>query len=220
MSSSFDDASYSDLTLICRGKRYSAHRAIVCPQSPVIAKKCQFQDTAQGPSYESCGAEPRYCFDFLDDDPQIVDCLIQYFYRQNYQKNYSKSATDGAELGNDANTVSTSSERDDIDDFYPLSHARVYALAEMYDIPALKELALEKFSGSIQHNSELERFLEGVEEAYTSTVREDTGLRHVITRYFYTHSGLLNEEQVKDTLQRIDSLSYDLLMYWHKYQAT
>ncbi|KAI3571340.1 hypothetical protein IWW34DRAFT_292661 [Fusarium oxysporum f. sp. albedinis] len=31
------------------------------------------------------GATPKYCFDFMDDDPQSVDCLVQYLYRQDYQ---------------------------------------------------------------------------------------------------------------------------------------
>jgi hypothetical protein len=39
-------------------------------------------------------------------------------------------------------------DQNNIDDSYPIFHVRVYALAEFYNMPALKELALEKFQQS------------------------------------------------------------------------
>ena len=34
------DTKYSDLALICEGRSYSAHKAVVCSQSPVLAAAC------------------------------------------------------------------------------------------------------------------------------------------------------------------------------------
>jgi hypothetical protein len=31
---------YSDLTFVCKGKEFKAHKAIVCTQSPVLAAAC------------------------------------------------------------------------------------------------------------------------------------------------------------------------------------
>jgi hypothetical protein len=110
-------------------------------------------------------------------------------------------------------------EKSSIDDSYPIFHVRVYALAEFYDVPALKELALEKFNRVIQDNSQPDRFLEGVEEAYESTIQEDRRLRDAIVNFFYTHSDLVNEERVQEILQKTNSLTYDLLMHWNKNQV-
>ncbi|KAF5655031.1 polyketide synthase [Fusarium heterosporum] len=161
--SSFDDNGYADLTLISCAKQYSAHRVIVCLQSSVITRKLlsQFQSTKQDPSCDSCGASPGYYFDFLDDDPQAVDCLIQYFYRQDYRGSCYSPKVKDAESCDAGHEVSVSlSEQDDIDDSYPILHVRVYALAELYGILTLKRLALEKFNKTIQENVRIGRQLE------------------------------------------------------------
>jgi glycyl-tRNA synthetase beta subunit len=115
---------------------------------------------------------------------------------------------------------STVLEQSSIDDSYPIFHVRVYALAEFYDVPALKELALEKFNRVIQDNSQPDRFLDGVEEAYESTIQEDRRLRDAIVNFFYTHSDMVNGERVQEILQKIHSLTYDLFIYWHQNQGT
>jgi hypothetical protein len=99
-----------------RDKQYSAHRAIVCPQSPVIAGGCRFQDTSEGLACDSQGTSSKYHFNSLDDDPQAVDCLVQYLYRQDYQSNYRGLATKDARAGDVENKVSTSPEHDNVDD--------------------------------------------------------------------------------------------------------
>ncbi|KAH7234026.1 uncharacterized protein BKA55DRAFT_695553 [Fusarium redolens] len=216
---SLKDDSYADLTLISRTKQYSAHRVVVCSQSPVIIKKfqSQFQNTKQDPSCDACGATPRYCFDISQDDPQAVDCLVQYFYRQDYQSSSSNPAAEDTRSDEAEGAISSSVlKQSSIDDSYPIFHVRVYALAEFYNVPALKELALEKFNRVIQDNSELDRFLDGVEEAYESTIQEDRGLRDTIVNFFYKHSDLLKEERVQDIIQDTNSLAYDLLMHWEE----
>ncbi|KAF5989281.1 polyketide synthase [Fusarium bulbicola] len=96
----------------------------------------------------------------------------------------------------------------------------VYALAELYGILTLKRLALEKFNKTIQENVQTHRFLASVEEAYTSTVQEDRGLRDAITEFFYTHPDLLDEERVQHTLRRTENLSFDIVMYWRHDRKT
>jgi hypothetical protein len=203
--------------LASKEKNYPAHRAIVCPQSSVIEKKCQFQDATQGPSCESCGAAPEYRFDFLDDDPQSVDCLIQFLYRQDYQNTHISHEDDQKEEDNIAkNPEETELSDDYIDNCYPVVHVRMYALAEKYDISALKYLALGKFNNAMQQNPPPDRFLDSAEEAYTSTAPEDRGMRDVIIKHFHTHPELLDDERVHETLRRMHSLTYDLLIYFHK----
>jgi hypothetical protein len=157
----------------------------------------------------------------LQDDPQAVDCIIQYFYRQDYQSGYRDPATeDSVAEGMEGTTSPLPLDQNSIDDSYPIFHVRVYALAEFYNVPALKELALEKFNRVIQGNSHPDRFLDGVEEAYKSTIQEDRGLGDAIVNFFYAHQDLMNRERVQEILQKTNSLTYELLMHWNNNQAT
>ncbi|CAG2003818.1 unnamed protein product [Fusarium graminearum] len=193
-----------------REKDYPAHRAVVCPQSSVIEKKCQFQNATQGPSCERCGAAPEYRFDFLDDDPQSVDYLVQFLYHQDYQDINISHEDDQEEedsVAEDSEDIEISD--DYIDNCYPVVHVRMYALAEKYDISALKDLALGKFNKAIQQEPPPNRFLDNAEEAYTSTVPEDRGMRDTVVKHFHTHPDLLDDERIYETLHRMHSLMYD-----------
>ncbi|CAG7558095.1 unnamed protein product [Fusarium equiseti] len=219
---SFDNPSFSDLTLVCGDKSYNAHRAIVCPQSPVIARKLQsqFQSIKQDRSCDSCGVTSKYHYDLSQDDPQAVDCLIQYFYRQGYMRLARRYRPEGASTGKEESESSISSlEENDIDDSHPILHVKVYALAELYDVRGLKQLALDKFRGIIHHNSRPDRFLDGVEEAYASTISEDRGLRDVIINFFQAHPELVKLERVQRILKETHSLTYDLFMHSQDKQA-
>ncbi|KAF9760952.1 hypothetical protein IL306_004037 [Fusarium sp. DS 682] len=213
----FETGNYSDLSLISKEKNYPSHRAVVCPQSSVIAKKCQFQDATQGSSSKSCGAAPEYCFDFLDDEPDSVDCLIQYLYRQDYQNTHPGHENNQRDEDNNTENPEEIKLPDDhTDDSYPVFHVRMYALAEKYDISALKDLALSKFKIVIQQSPPLDQFLDSAEEAYTSTVPEDRGMRNTIVKHIHSYPELLDHENTHKTLGRTHSLTYDLLMYFHE----
>ncbi|KAH7184572.1 uncharacterized protein B0J16DRAFT_121046 [Fusarium flagelliforme] len=223
LESSFDNDSYADLNLICRDKSYTAHRVIVCPQSPVIARKLQsqFQSIKQDPSCDSCGGTSAYHYDLSQDDPQAVDCLIQFFYHQNYQKPPRRVTKEDAEPEDEGKgTLTSFLTQSTIGDCYPILHVKVYALAEFYDVPALKKLALEKFNNVIKHNLQPDRFLDSVEEAYASMMPEDRGLRGAIVNFFYAHPDLVKHERVQGMLKETNSLTYDLFMHWHGKQGT
>ncbi|RBR24109.1 uncharacterized protein FIESC28_03108 [Fusarium coffeatum] len=212
----FETGNYSDLILTSNGKDYPAHRAIVCSQSSVIHKKCEFQDTNQGSSCDTCGAALKYRFDFLDDNPQSVDCLIQYFYHRDYQSARDGHKGEQRDRTSNGNSEEIQDSDDYVDDSYPVFHVRMYALAEKYDVSALKNLAIDKFNQVVQPSVLSDEFLHGVEEAYVSTIPEDRGMRDAIVKHFHTHPKLLEGERTQETFRRIHSLPYDLLMFWHK----
>jgi hypothetical protein len=207
---------YSDLILTSNGKDYPAHHANVCSQSSVIHKKCQFPDANQGPLCDTCGAAPKYRFDFLDDNPQSVDCLIQYFYRRDYQIAHCGHEGEQRDRTSDENSEEIQDSDDYVDDSYPVFHVRIYALAERYDVSDLKSLALDKFNKVVQPGVLPDEFLHSVEEAYLSTIPEDRGMRDAIIKHFHTHPTLLDDERTQETFGRIHSLPFDLLMFWHK----
>jgi hypothetical protein len=57
------------------------HRVIVCLRSSVISKSCDFKDAcAIRDDSGVCRKVEPLAFNFLDDNPQSVDCVVQYFY--------------------------------------------------------------------------------------------------------------------------------------------
>ena len=91
-----------------------------------------------------------------------------------------------------------------------VAHARVYALAEKYGIEGLKTLAKQKFEvTAADHWCETE-FLESAEEAYTSTVESDRGLRDVVLQSFRQRPELASRPDVQKTVQYVPSLAFDL----------
>ncbi|KAH8912717.1 hypothetical protein BR93DRAFT_94631 [Coniochaeta sp. PMI_546] len=72
----FDSPAYSDLKIASLSREYEVHRAIVCPRSMFLSQKC-----------EEAGKQPSgvVFLNLGDDDPQVVDMVMQYLYRLDYQ---------------------------------------------------------------------------------------------------------------------------------------
>ncbi|KAI0425897.1 BTB/POZ protein [Xylaria sp. FL1042] len=207
----YANGEYSDLIITCYGKQYQVHKAIVCPRSDFFAAACRgdMKEARTG------------IIDLPDDDPQIIDAMVHYFYHLDY------------------NTPSTHAVKDD-DTIYPSTslfgkvaihqmethnvndkdtdivlHAKVYSLAEKYFINGLKKLALEKFKVAVKGKLVLDDFLEAAQEVYTSTPDSDRVLRNIVLKTLHANSrSWLKEEGVQDLLRQLHTLTYDLLMYF------
>ncbi|EXL42130.1 hypothetical protein FOCG_15478 [Fusarium oxysporum f. sp. radicis-lycopersici 26381] len=90
-------------------------------------------------------------------------------------------------------------------------HAKVYALGEKYGIQPLKALALRKFESEAQFHLHSDNFLQGIREAYTSTVETDRPLRDAVVAILRSNKDLLKKESVKEVLKQT-GLGFDLLM--------
>jgi hypothetical protein len=71
--------------------------------------------------------------------------------------------------------------------------------------------ALQKFEAEVEFHLQSKDFLLAIEEAYTSTVEEDRGLRDVIVRTVKKHKDLLKKPSVQ-SIVKSTQLGYDLLM--------
>jgi len=91
-----------------------------------------------------------------------------------------------------------------------LTHSRVYALAEKYDIPPLKDLALEKFEMGMACYYDSPEFPDAIEEVYCSTIDTDRGLRDVVLQAFRNHPQLATTQDVFNVIKKTPSLAFDL----------
>ncbi|CAI0645624.1 unnamed protein product [Colletotrichum noveboracense] len=188
---------YSDLRIFSLTKSYLVHRAIVCPRSGFLAAACRspFKEAADG------------AISLPDDEPLVVDMMIQYFYLLDYQQSlYSDSTSQPLELEH-TNTTHISCL---------LLHAKVYAAAEKYAIGGLKDLAVAKFKTTAIQDWDPAAFLDAASEAYTSTIDTDRGLRDAVIEVFAAHKDLLYEDEAKVVVERLGPLGYDFLVYLHR----
>lgn len=186
----------------------------MCFQSPVISKSCKHQDANRDKSGDCSTHTPTNSFNFLDDDPLSVDCIVQFFYRSDY--NTTRSAPGlNAETGviqKDA-TPNSPSDNTGPNDSDLVLHVKVYALAEKYDIPLLKALSLRKFEEAALQHWRSPYLLDALREAYTSTIEEDREMRSAGVKILHMRRELLEEENVRQLLKELPQFTYDQLMY-------
>ena len=90
-------------------------------------------------------------------------------------------------------------------------HTRLYAMAEMYDIPGLKTLAVQKFEYEAHLFWNTDDFLAAAQEAYTSTVASDRGLRDAVLEAFSSHRDCLNDPRFQQAVKNSE-LCFELMM--------
>ncbi|KAL8381113.1 hypothetical protein RB595_005409 [Gaeumannomyces hyphopodioides] len=183
---------WSDLTISCGSKDYLVHKSIVCPRSDFFDKACggAWKEAQEGK------------ISLPDDDPVAVNSMVFYFYHLEYNVGKSWKETYGDELPEDGSET--------------VAHAKVYALAEKYGIPCLKELARCKFTMAAFTHWDSDRFFDAALEAYTTTLETDRGLRDPVVNVMYAHKDLLNKERGKYMVKTVPPLAFDLLMHVHK----
>lgn len=96
------------------------------------------------------------------------------------------------------------------DDSNLLTHTRVYALAEKFDVPALKTLAKSKFEMAMACYYDSPEFADAIEEVYCSTIDNDRGLRDVVIQAFRNHPQLASTQDVFGVIKRTPTLAFEL----------
>jgi len=119
------------------------------------------------------------------------------------------SAEDEFEQAWDARSTASA---EDINPIEPqlLVHAKVYALAEKYQISALKALARRKFAAQVNHHYTSDEFPDAMAEVYESTVDSDRGLRDVVLATFRKHPEIAKRADVEEVVREMPGLAWEL----------
>ncbi|QDS69511.1 hypothetical protein FKW77_007295 [Venturia effusa] len=155
-----DSDEFSDLTLICKGKQFKAHKAVICQQSRFFYNACKKNtfkvgQRARGSAGINLFQESENgVIDLSHDDPDAVEAMYRYFYTCDY-----------SELAKDSPNAM-------------LLHARVYCLAHKYEIESLKLTAVELFEDTAKVETiSAETLTPIVKEIYDNTDDHDKLLR-------------------------------------------
>lgn len=114
----------------------------------------------------------------------------------------------------DADSVPEASDDSEVEDndreSHLVQHTRVYALAEKYDVPSLKQLAKSKFEMAMACWYDSPEFAHAIEEVYCSTVDSDRGLRDVVLETFRCHPQLASTQDVYEVIKDTPTLAREL----------
>jgi len=99
------------------------------------------------------------------------------------------------------------------DDSGALKHVRVYALADMLNIPELKTIAMQKLETFFKSNWDAKSFPGTVREAYLATAPRDTRLRRVLVDVARKHLlDLADSEDFRNTLYDFGEFSGEIVL--------
>ena len=93
-----------------------------------------------------------------------------------------------------------------------VTHARMYALADKYQISGLKALAQRKFQKAALQHWNSEEFAPALHIVFTSTLEEDRGLRDVVISTI-SRDRLLEKPEVRAVVKDLPELAFGLLMH-------
>ncbi|KAK7425167.1 hypothetical protein QQX98_000082 [Neonectria punicea] len=200
---------YADLIIKCGTDEYPVHKILICTRSPFFAKACD------GPFKEGESGE----IDLPDDDPEAVASMICFLYRGCYPRvEPDAERPQLSKLGETWNIETYGEETIALQDEYLCLHAKVYALAEKYQISGLKEMAHRSFSFLIPRTISPHNFAEASEIVYTTTIDADRGLRDLVVDNLYSKAHFLDDEALKKLLKRLPDLTFDYVMYQHRHK--
>lgn len=90
-------------------------------------------------------------------------------------------------------------------------NAKMYALADKYDIPDLKGLARQKFKRNVADGWNTPGFASAAEIVYESTPKADNGLREVVVNTLDRHRELADKGEIEKLLDSGNGLALALL---------
>jgi len=128
--------------------------------------------------------------DLEDDDPAIIRRMVNYMYQLDY----------------------TYEPKAEHETSHMMIDVQMYAIADKYDIPGLKRLAILKFRGLTNASWKTPAFPEAIKAIYETTPDSDRGLRDVVLKKSVEHSKTLFKAETgfKEMLQEAPSFASDL----------
>lgn len=92
-----------------------------------------------------------------------------------------------------------------------LVHAKMYEMADKYDVAGLKNLCIEKYRRACFKFWDHAKFAESAYHVYCTTPSRDKGLRNVVCKTLSDHMNLLEKPEIEDLMTQFNGLAFGLL---------
>jgi len=121
-----------------------------------------------------------------DDDLPIVEAMLNFLYHFDYQASTSPM----------------------------IFNAKVYGIADKYNIPTLKSKAIEKSRKSVETCWSMDDFPHAIREIYSSTPGNDRGLRDLVVKIACEHMETLSEQpEFRILLEEAYGFAADVVLF-------
>ncbi|KAI4666976.1 uncharacterized protein J4E79_001657 [Alternaria viburni] len=231
----------SDFTVTCGPDTYKVHKNIVCSRAGFFARALRFggkeaiENTVDLP--EDDPAVIKLLFQWIyegdyeptadqapaDQEPvwPSTECEAKFPHRccngwGSCQTTVCTHHTCGTDCDRDCNSFTcrscepgaeASEEEKEL-----LIHAKMYEIADKYDIPGLKDLVKVKFRLACKLSWNTLAFGNAAHYAFSTTPDDDKGLRDIVTDTIAAHmKALLKLPEIGALLIEFNGLAYDLL---------
>ncbi|KAI4659342.1 uncharacterized protein J4E78_005769 [Alternaria triticimaculans] len=199
---------FSDLTVTCGPDSYKVHKNVVCSRAEFFSRAVKFggKETEQG------------SVDLPEDEPAIVKLMMQYIYEGEYdpalpdsglsssiQPEVTASSTPTASQSRNPLPIPGSSTQ-------LMVHAKLYEIADKYDVVGLKELVIEKFKRACHSFWNDPSFAAAAHHVFSTTPEHDKGLRDIVSKTIAEHMAeLVKKPEVEALLTEFNGLAFGLL---------
>ncbi|KAF5723135.1 speckle-type POZ [Fusarium mundagurra] len=201
---------YSDFILRCKDREFKLHQMIVCPQSPVIS-------AALNGGFEETTSKIITVNEF---NVRTVQYMVSFLYSADYRlapKPENKPAQDESReegeivSGEDSMTeASRASQRIADETVYKIvSHLRVNAIADYYNIEKLAKLSTSKIESILKKEVDFHIIPQVIAEM--STANRDSELRSVIASATARYIAELASSQALRTIDLEHQLTIEIL---------
>jgi len=155
-----------------------------------------------------------------DDDPLAVKHMLRYLYTLKYDDSEgAPTVPDPAATGTATITATDSEDSEsklninaDTHEYMLMSNVQVYALAEKYDVPALKQLAMAKFGALTDFDQSVSKIPDVIEAVFTSTPETDMGLRDIVIGICHVQiTSVLQDNCMVDMIKKHGDLGLGML---------
>ncbi|KAF1915942.1 hypothetical protein BDU57DRAFT_515747 [Ampelomyces quisqualis] len=94
-----------------------------------------------------------------------------------------------------------------------LLHAKMYEIADKYDVVGLKELVQEKFKRACKTFWDDHSFAAAANHTFSTTVAEDKGLRDIVSSTISEHVELMQKAEIQALMMEHNGLALGILMH-------
>lgn len=144
--------------------------------------------------------------DLSAHDPVAIDCMLQFFYRLDYDSQSIIAGDDDVpETAEDERVIQPSL----------LTHVLVHKIGNYYMVDELRKLAVLKFSAELEQAVQPEDFVAATREAYCDMHECFNYLRKEVVYAIYRHQKqLLADAGFKNLLSSNGVIAYDSICYF------
>ncbi|KAI4622193.1 hypothetical protein J4E83_004933 [Alternaria metachromatica] len=206
---------FSDLTVTCGPDSYKVHKNVVCSRAEFFSRAVKFggKETEQG------------SVDLPEDEPAIVKLMMQYIYEGEYDptlpdNRLSNSMQPECHHTCRGFTCGLCYVAPTAPTALPIPgsptqlmvHAKLYEIADKYDVVGLKELVIEKFKRACHSFWNDPSFAAAAHHVFSTTPEHDKGLRDIVSKTIAEHmTELVKKPEVEALLTEFNGLAFGLL---------